>query len=211
MIGAFEKIFLNNDLYNATEEEIMELEKWSTDPSVRKDTKRIYRPLFEDIQMERLETSMFTGELIIRLAEKKDFQDLIRFSRRVIHTGERTGIKKFTVEDLNVRLNEGMMFVATTLSGYIVGVTTMLVGELEGRKCGYESITMVSRLFRRKRIGEKLFDRRIEWARNNELTHINTRRLGEDGIKFLEAMEQEGKDLEFVLNRLGTSSIIIRS
>lgn len=210
-MSAFEKVFLNNDLYNATEDEIASLEKWPTDSSVRRDARKLYRPLFEDIKRERLETSKFTGELILRLAEKKDFQDLICFSRRVNHTGEETGIKSFTMEDLDIRIKKGVLLIATTQSGYVIGVSTMLVGELGGKKCGYESITMVSRLFRRKGIGKQLFDKRIEWARSNGLTHINTSQLSEDGFKFLEAMEGKREDLEFVLSRFGTSSIIIKT
>ena len=209
-MDAFTKVFLKNDLYNATEEEIIELEN-SSDPTVKRETREIFRPIFQDIQREKLEANEFVGELIIRPAEEKDFEEIIRLSKRVNRTGDKTGIRSFSLDDLNCTINEGIMFVATTLSGYIVGVSSMLVGDYEGKKCGYEFTAMVSKLFRHKKVAEKLFNKLINWARNNSLTHINTRRLSEEGFKFLKAIEEKRKDLEFVLNKYGTSSIIIKS
>ena len=206
----FTKIIVNHDLYNATEEEIIELEN-SIDPVVQKDTRKIFRPLFDDIQREKSEASEYTGELINRVAEKKDFDGIIRLSRRVNWTDDRTGIRSFSTADLNCTINKGIMFVATTHSGYIVGVSSILVGDLEGKKCGYEFTTMVSRLFRRKMIAARLFNKIIDWAQKNSLTHINTRHLSEDGFGFLKAIEQKRKDLKFLLNRFAKSSIIIEN
>lgn len=207
-MDAFAKVFIRHDLYDATEEEIKELEN-SLDPTVRRETKDIFRPIFDDIQKEKVKTR-FTGEVVIRPARKGDFEDIIRLSRRVNWTDNRTGIRSFSLEDLNVTLKTGIMFVATIPFGYIAGVSSMLVGDYKGKKCGYESTTMVSRLFRRKGIGQKLFYKRIEWAGRNNLTHINTRHLSEEGFEFLKAIQRKRQDLEFVINRFGTSSIIIK-
>ena len=209
-MDAFTKILRKHDLYGATEEEIIELEN-SPDPTIERETKKIFRPIFEDIQRERVEANAFTGELIIRQAKEEDFEGIIRLSRRVNWTTDNTGIRSFSVDDLNYTVNQGEMFVATTDSGYIVGVSSMLVGDLDGKKCGYESTTMVSKLFRRRKVGTRLFNKRINWARNNGLTHINTRHLSEEGFKFLKLIEQKRKDLRFALNKYGTSSILIKS
>lgn len=209
-MNAFEKIFIKHDLYNTTEEEISELEN-SIDPTVQRETKGIFRPIFEDIRREKLEASEYAGELVIRHAEKKDFEGIIRLSRRVNLTEERTGIRSFSTADLDCTINDGIMFVAATHSGFIVGVSSILVGDLEGKKCGYDFTTMVSRLFRRKMIATRLFNTLIDWARKNGLTHINTRGASKDGFRFLKAVERKRKDLKFAINRFGTSSIIIES
>lgn len=207
-MDAFNKIFRKKDLYDVTEEEIIELEN-SLDPTIKRETREIFRPIFEDIQKEKKEANEFVGEIIKRPGKKKDFEGIIRLSKRVNWTDDTTGIRSFNLDDLNHTINEGIIHVATTLSGYIIGVSSMLVGDYEGKKCGYEFTMMVSKLFRLKKVGEKLFNKSIDWARNNYLTHINTRHLSEDGFRFLKAIERKRKDLEFVINKYGTSSIIL--
>ncbi|MDH5690221.1 MAG: GNAT family N-acetyltransferase [Candidatus Bathyarchaeota archaeon] len=206
---AFIKIFHKHDLYGAEEDEITDLEK-SPDPTVERETREIFRPLFEDIQRERLEANEYAGDPIVRLAEKRDFEGIIRLSRRVNLTDDATGIRSFSSSDLDFTVSNGVTFVATTRSGYVIGVSSMLVGHLEGKKCGYEFTTMVSRLFRRKSVATKLFNELVNWARRNGLTHINTRHLSEDGCRFLEAVEQELRNLKFVINKYSTTSIILQ-
>ena len=208
-MNSFTKIIRNKDLYNATEEEILDLEN-SIDPTVRRETGDIWRPLFEDVQKEKKEAKQFTGEFIIREVEENDFEELIRFSRKVNWLDDETHIRSFTIADLRTIENQGVIFIVTTSSGYIIGTSCMLVGDYRGRKAGYEFTMMVSKLFRRKGVGEKLFERKIEWAWENNVTHINTRGLSEYGVRFLEAMKRKRRDLEFVINEYGTSSIIIK-
>ena len=202
-------LFFKKSLYEATEEEIIELETHD-DPLVNKEAKNYSRPMFEDIQREKREAKSFKGKLVIRTVEKKDFEGLIRLSRRVNWLDDNTGIRSYSLEDLRVTINEGIMFVATTISGFIIAASSMLVGDINGKKCGYESTTQVSKLFRRKGVAEKIFTKRIDWARKNEFTHINTRGLSEDGFKFLKAIERKRKDLEFVINRYGISTISLK-
>lgn len=80
-MGAFEKIFRNHALYNVSKAEIVELEN-SDDQTVQRETKEIFRPIFDDIQKERTEAQGYSG-ITIRLAEKHDFEDIIALSRRI--------------------------------------------------------------------------------------------------------------------------------
>ncbi len=209
-MNSFKKIIINQDLYNATEEEIVELEN-SLDSTVERETREIFRPLFDDIQKEKSEAGQSAGGLIVRPAEKKDSEGIIRLSRRVNITGETTGFRTFSSDDLDRIMEEGMMLLATTRSGYIVGCSSVLVGDLEGKKCGYEFTTMVSKLFRRRQIATELFNKLIDWAQKEGFTHINTRHVSDDGFGLLKAIEQKRKDLKFILNRFVKSSIIIEN
>lgn len=203
-------VYFNKSIYEATEEEIIELENHSNSLFSKEATDYI-RPIFEDIQIEKSEVKEFVGDLIIRLGEKKDFEGLIRFSRRVNLTGDKTGIRSYSIEDLNVTMSGGVMFLATTLSGYIVGVSSILIAESNGNKFGHEFTIMVSKLFRRKKVAENLFYKLIEHSRNIDLTDISTKSLSVEGLQFFDAMKQKRQDLEFGINRYGgTSSIILK-
>ena len=208
--GVFSKVFLHNDLYNTTEAEMKELENWKSDPSVRRDTKRVFRPLFNNIQKEKAEAREFNGNVVIRLVGRKDYAGLILLSKRVCHTGKHTGIIRFNEEAIEVRMNEGVTFVATTESGFVVGLSSILIGEVDGAKCGYEFLIMVSRLFQRKGIAEKLFDHTIRWSRENNLTHINATPFSDEGYKFAQSQCNLRQDIECSLNRFGVSSFNLK-
>lgn len=207
MVDAFTKIILNHELYEATEEDFEELKQYE-DPSVIRDY-YLFFPIFKDIQIEKKEAKKFSGKIIIKQATEENREGIKQLSNRIFYGEKYEGIKRITDADLNIYFTNGKIFVATVESKYIVGVIITRLGESEGKPCGWESLIIVSRCFRRRGIGEKLFNKLINWSRKNGLTHINTRGLTEDGLNFLLAIKKR-KDLIFNLNRFGISSIILK-
>jgi GNAT superfamily N-acetyltransferase len=209
-MGAFTKVFLDHDLYNTTEEEMNELENWPDDETVRNEAKGIFRPLFDSIQREKTEARQFSNNIVIRIAKKKDYPGLIILSKRVSHTCKHTGIISFNERSLDVRFRGGIVIVATTQSGFIVGASSFLIDDVNGNKCGYEFLIMVSQMFQRKGIGRKLFDATIDWAQKHNLSHINSTTFSDEGYELADSICKNRKDLECAPNRFGVSSFIIK-
>jgi len=206
MDSVFQKIIIEHRLYEATKKDMNELKNWP-DPDVVRDYELFY-PIFRDIQKEKEESITFTGEIIIRQATMKDKEKIIKLSNRIFYGEKYEGIKRITNEDLFIYLNNGKVFVATTKTGYIVGVHIIRIGDINGKPCGWEELIIVSRCFRRKGIGKKLFNNLINWAKEKGLSHINTRGLTKDGFEFFKSMKKERTDLKININRFGISSII---
>lgn len=203
-MSAYEKVFQKNNLYSVTSKEMKTLCR-HLDPSVRGDTRKIFLPVFKLIEQERKRIDSYDGKINVKIAESEDFDDIMNLINRVEHDGDRTGIQHWSKKDLEVRLKNGIILVAETASGYIVGLFSMMVKEEFQRKFGYDSVIMVSKLFRGKGIADQLFDKLIIWAKENNLTEIKIETLSDAGRKHIESVKKRRTELKItVANEFST-------
>ena len=159
---AYIKVFENLDLYNTTENEMKQLENFE-DPTVAREARELFRPIFDDIRREKQEKKTHT-KIIIRKTQKSDEEGLIALSNRVQWSGfyrERMPLTKY---DLEYARNRRITFVATTQSNYIIGLSTLVVEDFDDERSGTNALIMVSEAFRRKKIATRLFDAIIKWS-----------------------------------------------
>jgi GNAT superfamily N-acetyltransferase len=102
-----------------------------------------------------------------------------------------------------------MMLVAT-IGNRVVGVSTMMLKSDNNTRYCSDSVTMVAPSLTRKKIGEKLFEARIKWARENDVEFITTCIVSKEGYNFLEAMSEKFTELEFDIREFGCSRISLR-
>jgi hypothetical protein len=130
MVNAFNKIIRNHRLYEATIEDMEELKNWP-DPAVVRNYE-LYIPIFKDIQTEKEEAEKFMENIIIRQANEDDKEEVINLSNRLFYGEKYEGIKRITDKDFFIYIKTGKIFVATTESGYVVGVHIIRIGDAKG-------------------------------------------------------------------------------
>lgn len=186
------------DLYNITEKEIEELKNWNWNQTITEKIQEIY-DIYDDIQIEEEEQNK-KGKIIIRKATGSDFEGIIKLYKRFIQGDKK--IPAINKSWVHYRLGNGVIIIATTESGYIVGLASFLVDEYRGRY-GYDFIIIVSKLHMDLGIEYELFDAITEWSEKQALSQFSTFSLIDKESEFVKHLAKTRENIKIGYGNIG--------